>query len=179
MHWHRKKFYGWIWKSTKKFNSRSERNYASRKVMITLLDLQISYFWIYRFLIVSCLFQCFVPPDGVAEDEHDGNDDDDNKCTTLWPPALTPLSWRLALPLPFPICPGEVDTCLPMRACHIYALHLPRAYQNKHEFHVVPRTKSAARVDKTSPQVQQFRRKSNEQETSSCCLRGLQICIYS
>lgn len=64
-------------------------------------------------------------------------------------------------------------------ACHIYALHLPRAYQNKHEFHVVPRTKSAARVDKTSPQVQQFRRKSNEQETSSCCLRGLQICIYS
>ncbi|KPU79387.1 uncharacterized protein Dana_GF26952, isoform B [Drosophila ananassae] len=53
--------------------------------------------------------------DGVAEDEHDGNDDDDNKCTTLWPPALTPLSWRLAFPLPFHTCPGEVDTCLPMR----------------------------------------------------------------
>jgi len=102
-----------------------------------------------------------ISPDDVAEDERGGADDDDNKCTTLWPPALTPLSWRLMAPA----LPCARGVCIHIRACrrgacHIYALHLPRAYQNKHEFHVVRRRSLwPARVDKTSPQVQQFRRK--------------------
>jgi len=45
-----------------------------------------------------------ISPDDVAEDERGGADDDDNKCTTLWPPALTPLSWRLMAPA----CPVPV-----------------------------------------------------------------------
>lgn len=58
-----------------------------------------------------------ISPDDGTVDEHGGDDDDDNKCTTLWPPALTPLSWRLMAPALRCARGGyvHIHTCPPMR----------------------------------------------------------------